>query len=76
MIDIHVLSLSKLDFKTKRHLTCLLSSLLDNFGSGRMGVGGTSIEDKKGHTILFRAKPYLNIKYLIHALVVRISSYR
>ena len=41
-----------------------------------MGVGGTSIEDKKGHTILFRAKPYLNIKYLIHALVVRISSYR
>ena len=38
-------------------------------------VGCISIGQKKAHTVLYRPKPYDNIKELVYALTMRISSY-
>ena len=41
----------------------------------RGGGGGIFPMDNKKHTILYRPKPYDNIRELVHALTMRISSY-
>ena len=57
----------------QKHLTCFLSGPLDTLRGG--GGGGIFPMDNKKYTILYRPKPYDNIRELVHALTIRISSY-
>ena len=72
MIKIHVFFGGSRNLKLKqKHLTCFLSGPLDTL----RGWGCISIGQKKAHTVLYRPKPYDNIKELVYALTMRISSY-
>ena len=71
-INIHVFLGASRNLKLKqKHVTCFLSGPLDTF----KGWGCISIGQKKAHTVLYRPKPYDNIKELVYALTMRISSY-
>ena len=71
-INIHVFFGASRNLKLKqKHVTCFLSGPLDTL----KGWGCISIGQKKAHTVLYRPKPYDNIKELVHALTMRISSY-
>ena len=64
---------SKSEFQKlkQKHVTCFLSGPLDTL----KGWGCISIGQKKAHTVLYRPKPYDNIKELVYALTMCISSY-